>query len=374
MKILHFILGKANPNRANGVNQVVHGLTKYSINHGHKVRVVGISNNLKTTYEVIERDNYQVNVFKKFDAECFAYLKQIIKDVDIVHLHGVWNRYNNKLGTYLQQINKPYVCTIHSGFAEDRLKQSKYFTKLLYHYLLQKKLFDNAAGIQAITREEIGEISKYTTNENIFYVPNGIDLAEIKSTKDVLDVNDKITCGYLGRLTVEKNVVGLIEAISRLPQVYLDNFECKLMGPDKTSEAEKLKKLVKTLNLEKSVIFTGGVYGDKKDAILKSLDFYIHPAFSDVISLAVIEAMSLGLPALITRTSKVAYFYDSKAFFMMEPVVSDMTRSIIHMIDNKDKWASMGKAGLSLVKEELNWNKIVPNLIKEYQNCIDINN
>lgn len=38
MKILHFILEKANQDRANGVNYVIHGLCKYSALAGHKVQ------------------------------------------------------------------------------------------------------------------------------------------------------------------------------------------------------------------------------------------------------------------------------------------------------------------------------------------------
>ena len=53
MKILHFILGKANPDRANGVNQVIYGLAKYQRLAGHEVFVIGISQTMKQPYELI---------------------------------------------------------------------------------------------------------------------------------------------------------------------------------------------------------------------------------------------------------------------------------------------------------------------------------
>ena len=34
MRILHFIIGKGNKHRSNGVNQVISGICKYSIKHG----------------------------------------------------------------------------------------------------------------------------------------------------------------------------------------------------------------------------------------------------------------------------------------------------------------------------------------------------
>ena len=40
-RVLHFILGKANKDRANGVNQVIAGLAKYTARSGGDVRVIG---------------------------------------------------------------------------------------------------------------------------------------------------------------------------------------------------------------------------------------------------------------------------------------------------------------------------------------------
>ena len=138
MKILHFIMGKANPNRPNGVNYVIHGLCKYFSKQGHDVKVIGLSKGMKDKYELAERENFKVDVYNKFFGECFNTLKKEIEKCDIVHLHSVWQHQNIILGRYLKSINKPYVVTIHSGLTEDRIKQSNYYTKLLYHKLFQK--------------------------------------------------------------------------------------------------------------------------------------------------------------------------------------------------------------------------------------------
>ena len=89
MRILHFILGKANPDRANGVNQVIHGLAKYQSRAGHKVYVVGISSSMTIPYEKVQREDFEVECFKRFNSKTFTYIKKLIGDVDIIHLHGV---------------------------------------------------------------------------------------------------------------------------------------------------------------------------------------------------------------------------------------------------------------------------------------------
>ena len=98
MKILHFILGKANPDRANGVNQVIYGLAKYQRLAGHEVFVIGISQTMKQPYELIRRGYFQVEAYKSFYRGGFARFKEVSQDVDIVHLHGVWNFMNIIVG------------------------------------------------------------------------------------------------------------------------------------------------------------------------------------------------------------------------------------------------------------------------------------
>ena len=374
MKILHFIMGKANPNRPNGVNYVIHGLCKYFSKQGHDVKVIGLSKGMKDKYELAKRENFKVDVYNKFFGECFNTLKKEIEKCDIVHLHSVWQHQNIILGRYLKSINKPYVVTIHSGLTEDRIKQSNYYTKLLYHKLFQKYIFDNASGIHAITREEISDISKYTVNKNIFFVPNGVDTQQYKLKEKSYEfdnnINKKYRFGYLGRFGEEKNIKNLILAINNLSGNIKKSIECVLIGPiDK--DAKKLQELTKKLNLDEVVIFAGPLYNEEKLEKLESLDFYIHPAYSDVVSIAAMEAMACGLPLVITRTSQVSYYYNSGAFLMMEPNVNEIRKTILEMLENKSNWNEMSKSSIKNVEDFFNWDNVVKMMTKEYERILN---
>jgi glycosyltransferase involved in cell wall biosynthesis len=371
MKILHFILGKANPDRANGVNHVIHGLCKYSALTGNDIRVIGLSKGMKEKYELVQRDHFQISVYNKFFGECFDELKKQSQEVDTVHLHSVWQHYNIIFARYLKSIGKPYIVTIHSGLTEDRIKQSRYWVKLIYHKLLQKKIFDDASGIQAITREEITDIAKYTSNENIFFVQNGIDLDNFKLKPKKYGQNKKdITCGYLGRFGEEKNIESLIKAISTLSKERLQNLKCLLIGPI-DAEGKRLQQLVHVLNLGQHIEFTGPIYGEKKYKTLKELDFYVHPAYSDVVSIAVMEAMASGLPCVITRTSQVSYYYNSNAFVMTEPLVQEIKQGLEEMLGAKKNWTAMSEGSIKLVKNTFNWDAATSLLISEYKKIVN---
>lgn len=371
MKILHFILGKANPDRANGVNQVIHGLAKYQSRAGHEVHVVGISSSMTTPYEKVQREGFEVECFKKFDSKTFFYLKEIIRNIDIVHLHGVWNMKNVRLGRYLELIGKPYIITAHCGYAIDRIKQSNYLPKLIFHKIWQKRLYEHAAGVHALTREESTDIYHFCKNANIFVVTNGVDPDTYdKYHYTVHKERRKIKFGYLGRLSVEKNIDNLIKAVSLLPDEVKKQVELCLIGPI-TSNVTKLQKLAKELNIEGNVKFLGGKYGEEKIQTLLDLDFYIHPAYSDVVGISVMEALALGLPTIVTRTSHMSYFNNSNAFIMVEPTAFDLSRGIRSAISRLDDREQLSANAKNLYQKQFNWEVAVKALVNEYRKaCI----
>ena len=135
MKVIHVVQGKVNPNRSNGVNSVIYGLTN-SMNSLIDVEVIGISKGVKPN-TIISRDKVKVYLFPNNNS-ALNYLKSI-NNIDIVHLHSVWQWTNVIFSAYLRKVKIPYVLTIHSGLSNDRLKQSKYYLKMIFQYFFQKK-------------------------------------------------------------------------------------------------------------------------------------------------------------------------------------------------------------------------------------------
>ena len=128
MKVIHVVQGKVNPNRSNGVNSVIYGLTN-AMNNLVDVEVIGISKGVKPN-TIILRGKVNVNLFPN-NKSALYYLKSI-NNIDIVHLHSVWQWTNVLFSAYLRKVKIPYVLTIHSGLSNDRLRQSKYYFKIIF--------------------------------------------------------------------------------------------------------------------------------------------------------------------------------------------------------------------------------------------------
>ena len=93
MKIIHLILGKANPERMNGVNKVVHALATQQQRAGADVAVWGITADLSDNYPAREFATRlflaQRNPFS-LAAELRDALRQQAGSPTVVHLHGAF--------------------------------------------------------------------------------------------------------------------------------------------------------------------------------------------------------------------------------------------------------------------------------------------
>lgn len=374
MKILHFILGKANPDRSNGVNQVIYGLVKYLTLLGHEVHVVGISKSMTTEFEIAQREYFEVEAFRSFDKGGFNRVKELARQCDLVHMHGIWNLYNVKVGNYCRKNHIPYIVTSHGAYLENNINNSNRFLKNIFNFIFQKKIFDQAIGVHTLTREEESAVLQYCPNAKTFVLPNGIDLSAFEQYYWNEQKDSKvIKIGYIGRLSTEKNLENLIKAISLLPDKFKGSIRLYLIGNTEGKYAKYLNDLTQKMNLVDNIIFLGAKYGEEKKRILVDLDFCIHPSLTEGFSISIIEILALGVPMIITRTSNLTYYYNTNSFIMAEPTANDLCRAIVEMINKRDEWNNFSKRGKELVHEQLNWESIASRLCNKYKELVNKN-
>lgn len=371
MNILYFILGKANPNRANGVNQVIYWLARDLTYLGHTVKVVGLSKSNDKSYEVINRGNFEVEVYKNFGCKCKQRLKVLIENSDIVHLHAVWNVYNVRIGRLCEKMGKPYVMTAHGGYKQYIMSKSL-CRKTLFHVLFAKHLYEKAAFVHALTREESSEILKKCPKANIKVIPNGIDYTQVSLFQYKLKNRKQIVLGYLGRISKEKNLHNLCRAFLLLPNNIKERIQLNIIGPynENDSYFKSLLRLISSNNLTSYIHFLGPQYAKNKFRSLVELDIYIHPSLTEGLSISLLEVLAVGVPSIITRTSDMTYYYNSNSFIMTEPTAQDMSRAIEEMIDRQNEWEQFSFNSRKLVQEKFTWETVTEHLCKEYIKCI----
>jgi phosphatidylinositol alpha 1,6-mannosyltransferase len=103
---------------------------------------------------------------------------------------------------------------------------------------------------------------------------------------------DGFVIGYVGRLTVEKNIRDLVELEQRLIREGLTNFRFLIVGQG--AEESWLRANMKNAD------FTGVLRGESLARAYANMDVFAFPLRTDTYGNVVLEALASGVPAVVT--------------------------------------------------------------------------
>src|SRR5437016_4715658 len=118
MKIIHLVLGKANPNRMNGVNKVAHHHAEYLNKLGYDVEIWGITHS--PSKPIIERE-VTTRLFRTqfyirgLDPSLLIAIEKLDGNV-LFHIHGALIREFYLVTKMLREKKIGYVYTPHGAF------------------------------------------------------------------------------------------------------------------------------------------------------------------------------------------------------------------------------------------------------------------
>lgn len=139
--------------------------------------------------------------------------------------------------------------------------------------------------------------------------------------------DSRITIGTTAAIDVRyKGQEYIIRALANLKEKGITNFDYELVG---AGEGLYLKKLAKKLNVENEVKFVGTLPHKDVFEWLKNIDIYAQPSKQEGLPRALIEAMSMGIPAFGAKTAGIPELINSKYIFKHELKSTDKISKIL---------------------------------------------
>lgn len=150
-------------------------------------------------------------------------------------------------------------------------------------------------------------------------ISNGIEISHLKDIK----LNSKITdfcseyytIGCIGRLSVEKNHSGLIEAFSLLPDVTPLGNQTRLVifgdGPLMSNLQDQINRLPS--DVKSRIMLAGNV--KNAGAYIPHLCMYVQPSFTEGMPITVLEAMSQEVPVAGSSVGDMKVLIDDKSIY-----------------------------------------------------------
>ncbi len=193
-----------------------------------------------------------------------------------------------------------------------------------------------------------------------------------KSNKEKFSVNS-FKFLYVGRLEVAiKGLDLMISAISRVADVLRDN-ACifYIYGPDYKGRYAQVRELIVKNNVSDIVILNSAIFGKQKEDELLSSDIFIQTSRTEGAPTGIIEALSYGLPCLVTAGTTFADFVNiNNAGWGCSTDVKSIADTLLQIIEERSLLQEKSANAKKAVKENFEWNKVAYDAVSNYKNII----
>lgn len=265
-------------------------------------------------------------------------------DIDVVHVHHpIWM---GKRGCHLARMaGVPVVFTYHTKYEEYLhifmprfLKANLETTKFKTIKLIskgkkrkRKKRITNYVKYTVVPRHikrfmkkcdgvifptESMRIQTKASGIRTYVLPTGLESSSyVINTKRAGEIrgslieNKKYLFISVSRITKEKNIEFMIEALPTLKEMLGDNFVLLLVGSGDLTE--KLKQKAEELGVSNNVKFSGNISNDRLSDYYAACDLFLFASKSETQGIVLLEAMAQGVPVVAINSTGVRDFVEN---------------------------------------------------------------
>ena len=265
---------------------------------------------------------------------------------DVIHSHQV-----TPFGLYgrLSHGNKPFVVTAWGSDIFLIPKKSK-FMELITRNVLKSADLITCDGENI--KNEMVKLGAYKSR--IKLIMFGTDTEKFKPNNVIFKENPPQVIS-LRSLEPMYNVETLIKSIPEVLKVFPDT-TFTICGEG--SEEKRLREIAIELNVKDNVYFIGNIENGELPYYINTSDIYVSTSLSDAgLSASTAEAMSCGLPAIVTDYGVNKEWVKDGVNGFTFPMKDSKTlaEKIIYLLENPDKRKEFGKNGRELIVEKLNY-------------------
>jgi glycosyltransferase involved in cell wall biosynthesis len=293
-----------------------------------------------------------------------------ISRFDVVHIHEPWHHPHHHAAKASRRAGVPYVISPHGAFSPVALKKGE-LKKKAFLRLHQRRHLMGAAVIHAMTDTEAVDVTRIAPAASLRVIPWGVDSAEFALLPEIEtfyhycpEARGKSIALFLGRLNPVKGLDVLLRGFGSYAESARDVL-LVIAGPDAGFELSA-RAIVRELKIEDRVSFLGQIDGEARLAALGAADIFVLPSYGEGFSVAILEALAAGVPALISHECNFPDVETEGAGIVISPTETGVHEGFARLFSDQSKLAEMSRCARDLATDRYSWNSVATSFIDLY--------
>jgi glycosyltransferase involved in cell wall biosynthesis len=305
MKVLHVVTLHTPTNDFGGPTRVALNLSRGLRAKGVDARIAtlgdGFTGPLPTELEGVPSFVHQARHVLPFEVSgitspgLLARARRLVKSADVVHVHLMRDLITLPFALIALEAGVPLVIQTHGMIDPTQ----KLFARAV-DVLGMKRVLRRADAILHLTgmeRDGVQAVVPGTPLHTFHRLVNGVTLQERRPPRG----DRPPTVLYLARVQKRKRPEDFVSAMPAVLAKYPDA-RFVLAGPDTGDLTGPMKELAAKLGVADSLECVGALGHEQVLDQLRNSDVYVLPSVVEPFAVSILEAMSVGLPVVVTRT------------------------------------------------------------------------
>jgi glycosyltransferase involved in cell wall biosynthesis len=304
-----------------------------------------------------------------------TWLLQNITRYDAIHIHTIFSYIPTIAMAISRSKGIPYLTTPHGMLCKWSLQQ-KTRKKQAYLKLIERANLDHSQALHLTCQQEQDDVSCLNLKSPTFILPLALtttpppipNAANLLRQQFNYPVDEPIIL-FLSRLHYVKGLNYLIPALGKLTH---HRFTLMIAGSGTAEYEAEIRSLLHTSGIAERTKMLGFVAGEQKKLLIQGANLFALTSHLESFGLAVLEALAVGTPALVTRGVALATtIEDNELGYVADLDIAAIATTFDRYLTDPNRAKLMGDRARQFILEHYTWERIAPDLIGVYRSIID---
>lgn len=227
----------------------------------------------------------------------------------------------------------------------------------------ERRVLERAAGVYACNRDAADVVRRKGFSGVLAEVPLGVDVEQFRPADRVPPVG-RLRVGYVGRLTLQKGVEHLLDAVAGDPRLDLELYGS---GP----EVDRLHAQCRALAVEDRVVFGGHVDAARLPDVYRRFDVLAVPSLAlpglvEQFGRVVVEAQASGVPVVASTVGALPEVVGDGGLLVPPADPRALGRALARVLDEDGVWADLRSRGLVNARR-YSWEAVADRHLEVYR-------